>query len=412
MSLFGKILAIVNIFAVLGTLVLLGMNYVKRQNWEYAVFRQDLMIRGLPLDDKETDPLQQTVVSKIGDQTKQDLFKGVSPSTPVATQDAEVARVRQELNNRFQNDSDKKKQIFELAGILRPMADTIEQRGRMTSYLAYLQDDRMFGVLKARLLAAHKAATAVQGGQARPYEERFREALNLTFSDPPGPFGEEFLAVTKADPKVDFEKALDQSLDNQLNQLKGQFDQMFQDVSKTSEAAVQRKRAIARLLFNMVEVLSPDAKGDVTGSPAYKRFFIVVGVQAGVEAMNDQAGVLQGLVFETNTERQRERNLFAEEHRKVVDLVLDKKTDVDRHKLLLDQKKKEADAHAETLDRRKADIRFYEQQLEEARTEATRHLDQLRKVSDQLFVERIKLRENSEDNQKLEKQIRTLEEGR
>ncbi len=187
---------------------------------------------------------------------------------------------------------------------------------------------------------------------------------------------------------------------------------MFQDVSKKGDAAAQRKRGIARLLFNMVEVLSPDAKGDVAGSPAYRRFFVVVGVKAGVEAINDQAGVLQGLVFETNAERQRERNQFADEHRKVVDLVLDKKTDVDNHKILLAQKKKEADAHAETLDRRKGDVVLYERQLEATRQETTRHLEQLRQVSDQLFAERIKLREKSEDNQKLEKQIRALETGR
>jgi hypothetical protein len=39
-------------------------------------------------------------------------------------------------------------------------------------------------------------------------------------------------------------------------------------------------------------------------------------------------------------------------------------------------------------------------------------LEQLRKLSDQLFAERVKLRENSDDNQKLEKQIRALESGR
>jgi hypothetical protein len=412
MSLYGKILAIVNIFAVLGTLALLAMNYTKRQNWEYAVFRQDLMIDGLPLDDKETDPLQQTVVSKIGDQTSSDLFKGVSPSTAVKTQEAEVTRVQGELRKKFEGVGDKNKQIFELAEILKPMADTIEQRNRMISYRAYLQDDKTFGVLKARLLAAHKAATAPQEGQARPYEERFRESLNLTFSDPPGPIGEDFLAVMKADPKANFDKALEQLFDNQLTQLRGQFDQMFQNVSKTSEAAAQRRRGIARLLFNMVEVLAPDAKGDVAGNPAYKRFFVVVGVKAGVEAINDQGGFLQGLVFETNAERQRERNLFADEHRKVLDLALDKKTDVDNHKQLLAQKKKETDAHAETLDRRKGDIQLYERQLEAEREASARHLEQVRKVSDQLFAERIKLRENSEDNQKLEKQIRALEESR
>jgi hypothetical protein len=416
MSLFGKILAIVNIFAVVGVVALLAMNYGKRRNWEYAAFRQDLVAVGLPVDNKETDARQQVIAEKVGPETQQDLFKQASPNTPVATQEAEVARVRQLLDSKISAaGGDKKKQMYELAGILKPMADTIEQRSRMVSYLTYLTDDKSFSVLKGRLQAAHKAATAQQAGQARPYEERFRDALAVTFSDPPGPFGEEFVAVMKAAPNTDFDKALEQTLDNQLTQLQGQYKQMFDNVSNSSDAVAQRKRAIARLLFNMVEVLSPpggNVQLDLVNNPAYKRFFIVVGVKAALEAVNEQGNILQGLVFETGVERLRERYLFAGEHRKVVNLVLEKKAEVDEHKALLALKKKEAETHAEKVDQRKRDVQLYEQQLAATREETTQHLEQLRKVSDQLFAERVKLRENSEDNQKLEKQIRSLEEGR
>lgn len=416
MSILGKILAIVNIFAILGTLALLSMNYVKRQNWEYAVFRQDLMINGLPIDGTETDSLQQTIVSKIGAQTKQDLFKQVaSPNEQVTTQADEVTRVKGQLDAGIRAAGDKKKQIAVLATILKPMADTIEQRTRMVAYQTYLRDDQTFAVLKTRLQNAHKAATAPQQGKAKPYEERFRESLALTFSDPPGPFGDELITAMKAEPKPDFDKALEQSLDAQLTRLQSQFEEMFRTATSTSDAIATRKRAIARLLFNMIEVLPPpggNAALDLVSNPAYKRFFIVVGVKAALEAVNDQANILQSLVFETGAERQRERYLFAEEHRKLVDLVLEKKTEIDEHKALLAQKKKEAENHATQLRSRRQDVKVYEEQLATERRNTIKHLQQLRQVSDQLFTERVKLRENSDDNQRLEKQIRSLEEGR
>lgn len=416
MSIFGKILAVLNVLAVIGVIALLGMNYAKRQNWEYAVFRQDLMIKGLPLDDKETDDLQQPVVSKIGEKTRQDLFRQASPATPVATQQEELKRVEDALRGQVQAAGDKKKQIAALARILTPMAETSEQRLRMMTCQAYLFDDNTFAVLKQRLLAAHSAATAPRQGREKPYEERFHDALALTFSDPPGPLGEEFLAVMKADPKQNFDSVLDKALDNQLVQLQSQFDQMFKNAWTGGEgnqegAPAQQKRTIARLLFNMVEVSGGNVNLDLN-DPAYRRFFIVVGVKAATEAINDQANILQALTFETQAERQRERNLFAVEHRKTVDLVLEKKAAVDQHALLLSVKKKEKETHESALANRRQDVQRYEEQLSAERKRTTQNLEQLRKLSDYLFDERVKLRETSEDNQKLEKQIRALEAGR
>jgi hypothetical protein len=427
MSLFGKILAIFNVFAVVGTLALMAMNYAKRQSWEYAVFRQDLMINGLPLDKEEKDEQQQPVVEKISDKTQQDLFKQVSPSTPVATQKDELDRVQGLLRNQYQSAGDKKKQMAALARILMPMADTIEQRQRMIAYQTHLRDDNTFNALKERLLAAHKAATAPVQGQAKPYEERFHDALAVTFSDPPGPLAEEYLAAKKKDANATFEQALEQSINNQFAQLEGQFQQMFSNAFNGGEGAKpgapsQQKRAIARLLFNMIEVITPaggqSAQGgqakpdDLVTNPAYKRFFIVVGVKAALEAVNDQAGILQALTAETNGERLRQRSLFAMEHRKMVDLVRDKKTEVDQHALLYERKKQEADAHKATLEKRKLDVQRYQEELAAARRETAQHLEQLRKLSDMLFAEQTKLRDNAAANQQLEKDIRALEEGR
>jgi hypothetical protein len=398
----------------------MGMNYAKRQNWEFAVFRQDLMAKGLPLDNTETDELQQPIVDKIGPTTQQELFRQASPNAPVATQKDELDRVKRDLQGRIQASGEKKKQLAELARILMPMAETSEQRLRMLSYQIYLRDDTAFNILKQRLQAAHTAAasTAPQQGRAKSYEERFHDALDQAFNNPPGPFGEEFVAIMKTDPKQNFDTVLDKSLDTQLGQLQGQFDQMFVNAWNGGKGvqpggAAQQKRTIAHLLFNMVEVLTPAgaARPDLS-DPAYKRFFIVVGVKAAVEAVNDQANVLQGLTFQTQEERLRERNLFAFEHRKEVDLVLDKKAEVDQHAQTLALKKKEKELHDTALAARREDVKRYEEQLAKERQDTTRNLEQLRKLSERLHEERVKLRENSDDNQKLEKQIRALEEGR
>ncbi|MGH7170123.1 MAG: hypothetical protein ACRELF_01835 [Gemmataceae bacterium] len=418
MSIIGKILAIFNVFAVVGALALMTMSYAARQGWQHSVFVHELVIGGLPITKEDKDERQELVVDKISEKTRQDLFKQTSPTTPVATQKDELDRVQGQLRTQYQSAGDKPKQIAALAHILAPMADTIEQRQRMIAYQTHLRDDKTFAVLKDRLFAAHKAATAPVQGEAKPYEERFHDAIAAIFSDPPGPLAEEFL---KANSKADPNKALAQSIDAQFTQLQSQFEQMFSDAIKGGEkgAPSEQKRAIARLLFNMVEVMTPaqpaqgdQAKLDLVNNPAYKRFIVVVGVKAALEAVNEQASILQDLALETETERMRQRSLFAVEHRKAVDLVRDKKTELDHLKVLYARKKQERETHLTTLENRKVDVEKYEEQLAAARLKTAKHLEDLRKLSNQLFLDRTKLRDNTEANQQLERDIRALEEGR
>jgi hypothetical protein len=425
MSLFGKLLAIFNIFAVLGALALLIMSYAKRHTWEYAVYRQQLMINGLPLDETETDGQGRPLMDRVGEQTKKELFAG---NAPVATQTAEVQRIKDQLNGKIQSAGDKKKQIYLLARVLTPLSLTAEQRADRIAYQTYLRDDESFKRLSDLFARADAAAKnpAPKDRKASTYEEGFHEFLALQYVDPPGPLAEAFLAVKKADAAADVAKALDQSLDAQLTQLQGQFEQAFKDALERrppsegvkADAPSQQKRAIANLLFNLVDVLPDEQpggaapKGNLWEDPGYKRFLFVVGVRAAEQAVNDQARLLDDITAEVAINRGRERSLFALEHDKVVAMIRDKAGQVEVHRLTKERKEQEVKDHEEDLKKRRLDVKFYQDQLDTARKETIAHLKDVRAMSDALFAERVKLRNATTTNQELEKQIRVLEEGR
>jgi hypothetical protein len=410
---------------VLGALALMGMVYGKRTAWQYQVFRQELTMDGLPVDEAQRDEMDRPLADKIGPDTQKDIFQGTMPADPVATQRAEVNRVKGDLERKVQSAGDKKKQLYTLARILTPMALTFDQREGLRAYQTYLRDDAAFAKLKTRLEQADKTATQkLKDGKAKVYDEAFHEALAAQFTDPPGPLGEAFLVARKADAAGNVDKVLDQSLDAQLAQLQGQFKQMFDSAVEgtgsadggKSGATRQKRRVIAFLLFNMADVLPDEAPGGAAAKPAnlwedpkYKRFLKVVGVQAAAEAVDAQAALLKDLAAEVDTARLRDRGLFAQEHAKAVSLVQDKVAELDRHTRLYELKQQELLAHEENLKKRALDVKFYQEQLDAARKKTSGDLDVLRKMSDQLLKERVKLRDATEDNQKLEKDIRALE---
>ena len=55
MSLVGKIFAILNVLAAIGFVIIAGMDYSQRHRWAYTVYRHQLLLDGLPIDDAEKD---------------------------------------------------------------------------------------------------------------------------------------------------------------------------------------------------------------------------------------------------------------------------------------------------------------------------------------------------------------------
>ena len=130
MSTLNKILAVLNVLAAIGFLCIAGLDYATRQAWMFAVREQDFIIKGLPIDETETDADGRPIVAAVGKRMQQQLFAGV-PEEPVKTQKEEVERRHRALLREIEEaaDADAKKKIIEAAVV--PLARTWGQRDEL-----------------------------------------------------------------------------------------------------------------------------------------------------------------------------------------------------------------------------------------------------------------------------------------
>ncbi len=150
MSLLGKILAGLNIVAAIAFACLVALDWGQRQKWTYAVFRQDLTLNGLPVDDAEHDADGVRLVDQISDQTFKELFNPVggasaNPSAEDKTQMGEVRRLKTRLQGEIDSAPDKR---AKLVSLLTPLAPTVSERQALATKNADVlqaQFDRAFG---------------------------------------------------------------------------------------------------------------------------------------------------------------------------------------------------------------------------------------------------------------------------
>ena len=130
MSTLNKVLAVLNVLAAIGFLVIAGLDYATRQSWMFAVREQEFIIKGLPIDDTETDAEGRPIVGVVGKRMQQQLFAGV-PEEPVKTQKEEVERRHRALLKEIEEaaNADDKKKIIEAAVV--PLARTWGQRDEL-----------------------------------------------------------------------------------------------------------------------------------------------------------------------------------------------------------------------------------------------------------------------------------------
>jgi hypothetical protein len=195
MSVLGKILAFLNILGVGGFMVLAGMSYAKRKSWEYANFRADLLVDGLPIDDQDSDKAGVPLVNKFGAATQWDsdrTLKELFPSNPLKspTQVAEVERVYDLLKKQVDAaEGDRKKNIL-LAQILMPLAGRHEHpeiyvdREFYLSMKAQLDDDKQYEAFKKALADAFPIAVAAV--RFDPNNLGFEKAFQDALRDLPG----------------------------------------------------------------------------------------------------------------------------------------------------------------------------------------------------------------------------------
>lgn len=156
MSTLGKVLAIFNVLAVLAFFSLAAADYGKRQAWSYAVFRHDILLNGIPLDDKEVDLDEQPIVEKLSPWTLQQIFQGVGQ--PVATQ-------VQEVQNRYK----------EVRGQIEAAPDDAAKRALLLQALHGMPHN--WGEREEMIARIQKEPIEQLLGEDGPLDKAFRRAL-------------------------------------------------------------------------------------------------------------------------------------------------------------------------------------------------------------------------------------------
>ena len=234
MSLFGKILAILNIFGAAGLVYLATMDYSKRQAWAYNRLRNEIILTGLPLDDAEQAPNGATVVGLFGDYSLGLIFKPVG-GDPVRTQLQEVGRVKDKLDAKIlAAEKDKRTQTLLLARILLPLADDHLEREQLLACRWHLATEPTAAAFKKRYLDAFREAVKPPpAGEEKPmtFEQAFRTAVRAQGGQPSEAFTSllvKALPDDRAKAKgVDIAKVFDDVAETQRQQLVSRYGSLF-----------------------------------------------------------------------------------------------------------------------------------------------------------------------------------------
>jgi hypothetical protein len=414
MSLLGKILAFLNIIGAAGFVYLASLDYAKRHTWAAQVFRADLLLQGLPLDAEARTPEGEPIVDLITEDTKKALFP-VPPA--VFTQEDEVRRVQSEVQSRIQAaGTDTDKILAASAPLLLPFAETNSQRDLLIADLA-LGDPAKAAKIKKALTDAGQAVARppVAGQPALSPRDAWAEALSNQGMEAALPFVDGILAAKAAKPNAAIDQLIKESLESQKADVDRRREELFRNaLDQRNQTPDLRRRTIARLLYGLYGPLfGKDGAINLadSGGP-FQRLVTIVGLRTVGQAIRDEAQSLAALIPGVETERGRERTLFAVEHKKLLDQIREKAQQVAADTELLKRKEDQRSAHAEQLRKRAKEVKDYEEELAKSRTETAERYQELRKMTADLYKIRVELRDKAKNNQDLEKEIRSLEAGR
>lgn len=330
MGLLGKILAVLNIVAALGFVYLAAADYALRRSWSYAVLRYDLKLDGLPLDDEERDPLDgQRRVAEIGEPILQDASGSAGGGPGVATQQAEVERVRAQVRGEIQAQDGEDAKRKKLASVLVPLAVTGAERDALAQQIATAKWDDLMG-------------------PAGPFEQAFNQVL------------------AKKDPQ-------------------------------------EKRDAIAHLLFNLGQ---PD---DDAQAKWQQRVVAVIGLQAYTDEVNRQASALREMTLRVQTAMAQDRSAFEVKHNQMVEALKVLAERIDDRKLDLQNQKAAVEDHKNLVTKRTAERDRLKQVLEDARVATKEALAKQAAEEKRLFDAQGDLADGQQLNEKLEREIRRLE---
>jgi hypothetical protein len=133
-TIFGKVLAFLNIVAAIAFLALAAADWSQRQRWAYCYYRHVLALEGLPVEKDAPSAEGQPSPQTITDETAKAIFSGaarggdVLGGGPVKSQEEEVERVRRRIIEVIASAGDDEVRRNLLAGFLLNLADDGTER--------------------------------------------------------------------------------------------------------------------------------------------------------------------------------------------------------------------------------------------------------------------------------------------
>lgn len=463
MSLFTKLLIVLNMLGILGVAYLGMMTLSKRQAWAYAVHRHDLVIQGLPLDENDADEQGRPRHLDLTEPTLKEIF----PVSPVRTQKEEVDRVKGILDARIAAATQPEQQILVHVDILLPFASTYRDREELLLLHTHLKDAESTAKLKRQLQQAmEKAQTTLDLEREKPQEairknrtfaEAFRESLFLFEGDPKRPFERVFLDVVGNDSRKPIDPAFTETVTRIRDELAGRYNEIFDEainsklttVSITQEpqgqptetkgtedlAVEARRRAIARLLLATLDTIREVPEGEpaiapmtvegVLQDPNYQRYFSVVGLKEAIHAIDHRALELGRFVDESYVEMnanrsisselalhiQRERDRFVKSHQTLAQYLQLRGHQIAEWEDRLKRKKADAKAQEDLAAVKEKEVAEAGMALADEQKQTDEKMRQLRQLSTDLYKIRIETRNARELNHKFYEEILRLEEN-
>ncbi len=454
MSLAGKILAVLNLLGAIGLAYLASQDYATRQTWAHEVFRAGLLINGLPVEKTELGEDGEPIYPRLNGGGKDSPLANLGPALDPLTQEAEVERVKRELDAKIDAaGQDPVEQTRLLARILLPLTDAPHEREQLLACRLNLQTQKEVAELRARMQNAFKEA--LQQGPAnlpeKPFSLAFRDAMRrqevkAKNAEPADTFVSMFLRKVPDDRAkakgVNFDQVWTETISAQVEMLKARYDRLFNEARgepgenvKTGQEG--RRAAIARLLFGLAPFQAEESiLGDagkqqeqaqlnaaavnfvsyqltLLSTPTYdatlKRATAVCGLRAMVGAISERALAVRRIGDYVQQAMTQERQQFVYDNLSVIEQLREQANLVRGEQSVINENKDRLAGYDTVVKERQKEIEALKGDFEKMRADNAQRAGKLRDLTQQVLDLRVRIRDAIAANEQGERRLRELE---
>ncbi len=449
MSLFGKILVVLNLLGAAGLVYVSSLDYAMRQSWAHAYVRGELILRGLPLDEKELDSSFQAAVERLSEADYSEMFRTVG-GRPVQTQMQEFNAVKQRVDERvakagegINEEARRVGQTLVYARVLLSLTDAYLEREQMLTIRWYYNSMDSFQQLKARCAAAVKQAL-LPGPPDLP-ERPFYDAFRAAFNAQRGPSAEVFATLflrnyplnRQQAAQVNFEQAFAQAVEMQRAGLELRFKEAVDNALERSSDGESKKQAIAHFLYGVAPFLAEESLATeganaedlgmignlsplsaeyhrvLVNTKTYRdqisRMLVVCGLRATLMAITQRTSDLRRMNEYAQNSAAQEQQRFVNDHNFVISVIREQAALVKGEQMLINENKERLVGYDVVAKERKAEIAQLTEDYKQLRASTAEEAAKLRQKSQEVLELRLRIRQAIEATERGEERIRALE---